>query len=73
MTSSLLLDMCLYKKDNTAGDLTPVYPPDDLDYDRVKSTDHEPDDGEWRLVTVEWSHVFNSENNTQVTCESKKV
>lgn len=57
----LLLDMCLYK-DNTD---TPIYPPDDLDYDRVKSTDHEPDDGEWRLVTVEWCHVFNSENNTQ--------
>lgn len=48
--------MCLYADDGTT---TPIYPPDDLDYDRVKSTDHEPDDGEWRLVTVEWGHVFN--------------
>ena len=63
--SLLLLDMCLYKDGTTRS--TPIYPPDDLDYDRVKSTDHEPDDGEWRLVTVEWSHVFNSENNTQHT------
>jgi hypothetical protein len=58
--SLLLLDMCLYKKDNNTD--TPVYPPDDLDYDRVKSLDDDSD-GEWRLVTVEWSHVFNSENN----------
>jgi len=61
MSLPLLLDMCLYKE-NT--DLTPIYPPDDLDYDRVKSLDDDSD-GEWRLVTVEWSHVFNSENNTQ--------
>jgi len=65
MTSLLLLDMCLYKKDNT-GDLTPIYPPDDLDYDRVKSLDDDSD-GEWRLVTVEYCHVFNhnNKNNTQ--------
>ena len=54
--------MCLYKGDSSS---TPVYPPDDLDYDRVKSLDQDDSDGEWRLVTVEWSHVFNSENNTQ--------
>ena len=60
MTSSLLLlDMCLYKKDSTD---TPVYPPDDLDYDRVKSLDGDGD-GEWRLVTVEWCHVFNNSEN----------
>ena len=56
--------MCLYKKDSTD---TPVYPPDDLDYDRVKSLDQDDSDGEWRLVTVEYCHVFNSENNTQHT------
>lgn len=46
-----LLDMCQYKDDGT-----PVYPPEDLEYYRIKSTDG--DDGEWRLVTVEWCHVF---------------
>ena len=54
--------MCLYKKDNNTD--TPVYPPDDLDYDRVKSLDDDSD-GEWRLVTVEYCHVFNNNNNTQ--------
>jgi len=48
-----LVDMCLYKDDGT-----PVYPPDDLEPDRVKSC--EGDDGEWRLVTVQWPHVFSA-------------
>ena len=51
--------MCLYKGDSSS---TPVYPPDDLDYDRVKSLDNDSD-GEWRLVTVEYCHVFNKNNN----------
>ena len=70
--SLLLLDMCLYKDGTTRS--TPIYPPDDLDYDRVKSTDHEPDDGEWRLVTVEWCHVFNnSENKNTQHKHSRRV
>ena len=53
-TSKPLVDMCLYKNDGT-----PVWPPDDLKQSRVKSMDG--DDGEWRVVTAEWCHVFNAE------------
>ena len=49
-----MMDMCLYKEDGTV-----VYPPEDLESDRMKS--REDDDGEWRLVTVIWDHVFNKE------------
>ena len=56
--------MCLYKDGTTRS--TPVYPPDDLDYDRMKSLDDESD-GEWRLVTVEYCHVFNKNNNKNNT------
>ncbi len=59
-----VVDMRLYKD----GDgTTPVYPPEDLEYGRVKSMDG--DEGEWRLVAVEWCHVF---GNAEYTDEDKK-
>lgn len=49
--------MCLYK-DSCEGC---VWPPEDLDFDRVKSL--EGDQGEWRLVTVERCHVFGPDSD----------
>ncbi len=50
--------MRLYEEDDGT---TPVFPPEDLEYGRVKSKDG--DEGEWRLVTVVWWHVFRYAEN----------
>ena len=51
--------MRLYEDDGKST--TPVFPPEDLEYGRVKSKDE--GEGEWRLVTVVWWHVFRDNNN----------
>ncbi len=65
----LVVDMCLYEDDRRS---TPVFPPEDLEYGRVKSKDQGDNEGEgeWRLVTVVWWHVFG--NNEGCTDEDKK-
>ena len=54
-----VVDMRLYEDDGKST--TPVFPPEDLEYGRVKSKDE--GEGEWRLVTVVWWHVFRDNNN----------
>lgn len=57
----VVVDMRLYEDEST----TPVFPPEDLEYGRVKSGDGDGNEGEgeWRLVTVVWWHVFRYAGN----------
>jgi hypothetical protein len=58
-----VVDMRLYEEDEDGKSTTLVFPPEDLEYGRVKSKDEDGDEeGEWRLVTVVWWHVFRYED-----------
>jgi hypothetical protein len=49
------MDMRRYDADGTV-----LFPPDDdVDFDRVKCSEYGA--GEWRLATVVWRHVFNTQ------------